>query len=86
MSHGTPTPVHGPFDLPTASEPRRQEKEHKSSMISNGRCTCELCGEHGQRGKPENPMWSTRPGKKGETYLCQGPDMSGVTSNGRPWA
>lgn len=86
MAHGTPTKVHGPFTELGSSRKRRREKERISSMISNQRCTCRLCDEHGQRGKPENPMWSKRPGEPGEVYLCQGPDEATLSTDGRPWA
>lgn len=84
MSHGDPTPVHGPFTELGSNRRRRNEKNRIASMINNGRCTCRICDEKGVREMPENPMWSQRPGEPGEVWVCQGPDVLAGTDS-RPW-
>lgn len=69
MSHGTPAPVHGPFD-----QPSRRDKQALEGQIANGNCRCRLCEERDRPRKKPNPaMWSSRPGEDGEVFLCQGP-------------
>lgn len=69
MTHGTPTPVHGPFSRMT-----RKDKGRIEDRIGRGDCSCELCQERDRpRKKPKPAMWSSHPGEQGEAYLCQGP-------------